>query len=224
MTTEVATLVSRTIQENRVDSACLLSQELILLLSCSGSHLWDNDAPRMCFNAAKSWFLGWYSEDGKDGHELIQPKLGNWKGRLTGVDAYLNNANYNDQDYKVVLKIETQEEDSEEYPDLYVMYNRKQGINAEVQGFEDKVTIVSQFREAGAQSWVEGSLDGSPGNNVFQQSNFDNTGLTLIIKVCYTIEDGPNPDFAMVLVYLDNDKNQLECHDPNPTLSRINWN
>lgn len=190
----------------------------------SGSHLWDSDAPSMCFNAAKSWFLGWYSEPDKDGHVLVEPKLGNWEGRLTGIDAYLNNENYNDEDYKVVLKIQTDEEESSDYPDLYVMYNRKQGINSEVQGFADKVTIVSQYREAGAQSWVEGSLDASAGSNFFRQSNFDNTGLDLIIQVCYIIEDNPYPDYAKVIVYLDNEKNKLECDDPSPSLSRLNWN
>lgn len=178
----------------------------------------------MCFNAAKSWFLGWYNEEGKNGHELILPELGNWEGRLTGIDAYLNNENYNDQKYKVVLKIETSEEESTEFPDLYVMFNRKQGVNSEVQGFPDKVNIVSQFREAGAQSWVEASLDEKPGSNIFRQPNFDNTGFDLVVQVCYVIFDNPFPDYAKVIVYLDNDKNRLECEDPNPTLSRLHWN
>ena len=47
----------------------------------------------MCFNAAKSWYTGWYTEAGKEGHEDLNhfDTPGQWwKGKLVGIDDYLN--------------------------------------------------------------------------------------------------------------------------------------
>lgn len=166
----------------------------------------------MCFNAAKSWYLGWYNDTDKQGHDLIQPMSRSWAGQLTGIDAYNKNAEYTDDLFRVVLKIETTHEQTQDFPDLYVMYNRKQGVNKEVQGFGDKVTVVSQEREAATQSWLIATLDNDDGTDTFRLPNFDGTGLDLVIKVCDLVYEHPSPDYAQVVVYLDDNEHRLECN------------
>lgn len=166
----------------------------------------------MCFNAAKSWYLGWYNDPNKQGHHLIQPTSSSWSGMLTGIDAYNNNRDYTDELHRVVLKIETANELTQQFPDLYVMYNRKQGVNKEVVGFGDKVTVVSQEQESAAQSWLVATLDNDDGTDTFRQSNFDGTGRDLVIKVCNLVYEHPSPDYAQVLVYLDDNQNRLDCN------------
>lgn len=60
----------------------------------------------MCFNAAKSYFSGWYSEPGKDGHMDFggADTAGEWwLGNLVGVDDYLNDL-FDEDQYRMVLR------------------------------------------------------------------------------------------------------------------------
>ena len=92
---------------------------------------------KMCFNAVKSWWLGWYSEPGKEGHEYLysMDKPGEfWRGKLVGIDDYLNDK-FDEKEHKVILRIG---------PVLFMMFNRKKGVNDGVQSYGDKVVIVKQ--------------------------------------------------------------------------------
>lgn len=146
-----------------------------------------------------------------------------WAGRLTGIDEYIHNKDYSDQEYKVVLKIETNNEDEDAFPDLYVMFNRKQGVNKSVQGFGDKVNIVTQANEWGTQSWLVDTLDDDDGTDTFRQSNFDDSDLDLVVKVCGLVYEHPMPDYARVLVYLDDDKQRLDCESAFPNTPVVQW-
>jgi hypothetical protein len=46
--------------------------------------LHGNGQPRMCFNAAKSWKLGWY----EDKAVIVSPSTSSWSGRLMGISDY----------------------------------------------------------------------------------------------------------------------------------------
>lgn len=180
-----------------------------------GAHLYEWDAPEMCFNGAKSWYLGWYNDDEKQGHQLVRPLEGSWSGKLTGINDYIHSSSYNDQEFKVVLKIEALHETTVDYPDFYVMFNRKEGMNKGVQGFGDMVTVVSQHKEWGAQSWLDGTLDGANGSNTFRHQNFDDSGFPLVIQVCDITFNSVTLDYATVIVYLDADGYRLSCDNVN---------
>ena len=82
----------------------------------------------MCFNAAKSWELGWYAEKSTK----IDPK-----NKITlNLDAFVDYDSVPSNEY-VLLKIGTK----------YVIYNRQKGINSETQEFQNQVTITEMARE-----------------------------------------------------------------------------
>lgn len=119
-----------------------------------GAHIYADDVPQMCFNGAKSWYFGWYS----DHHKAIDPRNGHWNGKLVGIDDYLKKQTSKNE-HTVVAKIGT----------LFVMYNRKEGINSEVAGDGDTVTIVEQAGPQ-QQSWKRAALTES--STPFRQRNW----------------------------------------------------
>ncbi|KAL7541977.1 LOW QUALITY PROTEIN: hypothetical protein ACHAXR_011398 [Thalassiosira sp. AJA248-18] len=99
-------------------------------------------AQQMCFNAAKSWFSGWYSEPGSDGHADVESHdtPGQWwAGNLVGVDDYLNGI-FDEGQHSLVLHTKG---------GLYVMFNRAKGVNSGVKAYKDEVVIVQQWGEGG---------------------------------------------------------------------------
>lgn len=91
----------------------------------------------------------------------------------------------NPEDYTVVLRIETFEEES-----LYLTYNRQKGVNSETKEFQDKVTVVRA--EGRHQSWIEAGL--SPGQK-YSRAIVDGSGRSLEIVVCDRVDEGP--DYAV---------------------------
>jgi len=166
-----------------------------------GAHVYADDSPRSCFNGAKSWWFGWYS----DRHIQVTPTSSNFLGKLLSIHDYLNDeTNANDQ--KTIIRVTGSSE-----TDLYIMYNRAEGINSEVPGYKDMVTIVEQDGDA-SQSWVKGGLSSG---QIYEQNNWNNSGRKLIIKVCDTVMG--RPDYASVIIYIQN-QNDLTC-DSNPIQS-----
>jgi len=166
-----------------------------------GAHLFANDAPRSCFNGAKSWFFGWYA----DRHIVVTPTSGSKNLKMLSIDDYLNGkANSNDQ--YTIAKV-----DGGSTQQLYVMYNRKEGVNREVQAHGDEVTIVQQKGD-NRQSWL---LAGLGDSSEWQKQNWDGKGNTLVIRVCGRIWG--EPDYARIIIYLKN-VNDLSCsNNPNPS-------
>ena len=89
-----------------------------------------DDTPLMCFNAAKSWQLGWYA----DKAVTVTPFASGFSGRLMGIADYQHPAGYN-----VLVKIETGQD-----TDYYLNFNRKKGINSGTLEGGDKVMITRQ--------------------------------------------------------------------------------
>jgi len=165
-----------------------------------GAHTYDNDTPHSCFNAAKSWQFGWYS----DRHMNVIPTSSNFQGKLISIDDYVKKkANANDQ--KSIIRVKASGE-----KDLFLIYNRAKGINADVPAHRNQVTVVEQIAD-GQPSWVKKAL--SAGDTYFV-TNWSRSGKRLIIKVCDIVTGVP--DYASVIIYLEN-QNDLRCDsDPSP--------
>jgi len=101
-------------------------------------------------------------------------------------------------DQRVVIQIKGVEE-----TDIYVMFNRAEGITASSETLGNQVTIVEQFDEDVKSKLLKSFSAGE----VFRSSNWDGgtTGHDLIIEVC-SIEYG-EPDFSRVLTYVDSESN-----------------
>ena len=55
-----------------------------------GNPLYSDNVGKMCFNSAKSWFLGWYS----DAYANFDPSSElEWKGRIIGIAEWANGKN-----------------------------------------------------------------------------------------------------------------------------------
>jgi hypothetical protein len=167
--------------------------------SCSMGNrgVWTFNAPRMCFNAAKSYFLGWYD----DRTIVVDPSVASWKGKLVGVSDYVDNkipsgAN----EYSVVLRIECVN-----HPNFYMMFNRKRGVNDQVSGGGNKVIITQEDSSNTNLSWLLHQLDPIDGSNEAEyQFLLDGSNNSLIIKVCSIVmTENSDPDYAEVIIYLE---------------------
>lgn len=155
---------------------------------------WNDAGTNYCFNAAKTWYNGWYS----DYHQVISPIAASYSSELVGI----NNVQQGDAIqgvHDVVLKIANSGE-----ADHYVHFNRREGANNEVPNFGDRVVVYTQ---GGLGSVSTKQADMGEGG-IFTKSNWANSGFTLTIKVC-SITIG-SPDLAVVLVYLAG-SNDLSC-------------
>ena len=123
----------------------------------------DQDGPFKCFNGAKSWQLGWYS----DGHESISSMPVNGKreyeGRLIGAAEYKKLELSSD---RVIVQINGHQSD------YYVSFNAQKGINSGTDEGGDEVLVHSRpigqdYREsmlvaklsAGQQYTLSGASD-----------------------------------------------------------------
>ena len=83
----------------------------------------------MCFNAAKSWQLGWYT----DRHAEFQPELGHTQVyTMVGVSEYSNSSD----SYAVIVKLS-----SSSNIGYYIGYNRRSGINSDTGEASNQVAL-----------------------------------------------------------------------------------
>jgi len=153
----------------------------------------NDDGPIMCFNGAKSWMFGWYA----DRQMTIDPMIP-WRGNLVGIDDYLKGQTTQDEHY-VVANIDN----------LYLMYNRQEGVNEGVTGNGDMVTVVEQATRY-SQSWNLAALTEDTAE--FRR---DWGGKDLVIQVCERVYG--TPDYAQVLVYRDDGPTPPSCNLPMPS-------
>lgn len=143
----------------------------------------------MCYNAPKSWVIGWYDElsDKIDLKPITSTTQ--WSGKLVGVTDYDNN---NRQQEPVLVRV-----DSTQSLDLYVNFNHATGMTSQMKMAPDKVCVYEQGGAA-ATSKIIGQL--SQGE-VFTQHNFGGSGKALTITV-NKIDLSANPGFANVNICL----------------------
>ena len=133
-----------------------------------------HDWGRMCFNAAKTFYAGWYS----DRHVTVKPELGTYKGNLVDVNsAYLGRIKKQD---KVVVRLQGTKEET-----LFFMLHRLEGITSDMEpeyipAFANRVNIVSQAFQGMASKAVAQLASGEE----YIQQNWARTGKALHIKVC----------------------------------------
>jgi hypothetical protein len=125
----------------------------------------NDEGPVMCFNPAKSWQLGWYS----DKRVAVNVNDGLFSGTLVGVDDYLSAGN---NEY-VNIMVENGSED------LFIGFNRNTGINSGTQEAPNKVTVQSQ----GGGSSNSLLLAELGSGDFYGVSNYLGTEGKLVIKV-----------------------------------------
>jgi len=169
-----------------------------------GTQSMEDGMPRACFNAAKSWWFGWYS----DRHTEVTPTSGSVILNMLSIDDYLNGQATSEDQYTISRITGTNEDD------LYVMYNRAEGINYQVAGHRDQVTIVRQNGPNRA-SWLEAGLGFETDvSSQWIKSNWDGRGRNLVVQICEKVAG--TPDYARVIVYLQG-LNDVSCGEINPS-------
>ena len=132
----------------------------------------------MCFNAAKSWQLGWYDDKSSE----VKPEDGAFTGDLSAFVDYKNVPTGGN----VLIKVGTK----------YLIFNKAKGINAETQEFANAITITDMPRD-GDFSDAVGSL-GSNGATY----RFGHSGSTAIIELCSTQNTG-GVETAKISIYME---------------------
>lgn len=166
----------------------------------------EDYGPRMCFNAAKSWQLGWY----ENRHKTVHPLDGASSAKLVGVNDFKQTTS----EHVVVLKIHASKPLFDPWGDgeseaLYLMYNRQEGMNDGTQEAKNKVTVVkSSLRESELLAILGQNME-------YRINNFEGTGNDLVIKVGF-IFNGRYPDYAMVDVFVDKScQSDNDCQNGN---------
>jgi hypothetical protein len=137
----------------------------------------------MCFNAAKSWKLGWYDDRALEiTDEMLQGD--GFNGKLA---AFVDYDKVPEGEY-VLLKVGTK----------YLIFNEQKGINSETQEFANTVSITDAPTLNDSSDAVAALGQGG------QTYEFSNTnGDDVTIKIC-SIETQNGIDFATVSIYLSN--------------------
>jgi hypothetical protein len=139
-----------------------------------GGETGEKSDGQKCFNAAKTYYLGWFL----DYHSQVTPTNSAFDGTLVGVNDAGNDEISSDQ--YVTIQISDAGE-----TDLFLMYNRVEGVHKFLENiyYEDKVVVVEQSEEA-EQSWVIAVLDQG---ETYTQKNWAGSGNSLEIKVRWTL-------------------------------------
>ena len=145
----------------------------------------DND--KKCFNAVKSWDLGWYA----GGHKIVDPFQKSFDGQIIGI------ANYDQREGKyVIIKIEGHDDGN----DYYVAFNRKVGMNKGSSQHGQKVIITSKesSKRIDLLSYKEASLSSG---EFYAIEKFGGSKFTLVIEI-NDISLGSSPAYADISISL----------------------
>jgi len=161
----------------------------------------DVNFGKMCFNAAKTWATGWYS----DRHATVNPTSNSYVGSVVDINTVVNNHARNAD--HVVVKVADKDE-----ANLYFMLHRLEGITSDMKEeyIETHANGINIIRHAytGMPSSKIGHL---VSGDEFVKENWSNTGKDLYIKVCSIAPDSAAGG-AKVLVYL-NGTRKPSCND-----------
>ena len=131
----------------------------------------SNDAPEMCFNAAKSWQLGWYGEKSITFLPQADQKY-EYFGTIGSIVDFVDN------DEDVLIRIHQPSATL----DYYLFYNAAKGFNKSTMAWRDKVLITSKDRrsEANPSTLVAAMMTGDS----FVLKNFNKQdGETLTVRI-----------------------------------------
>jgi len=162
-----------------------------------------------CFNGAKTYYFGWFSEHQSDvflsSSNILAPFT------LVGVEAIRNDIIQ--KNHLVVVRVHADEFLKE---DLFIMFNRKEGANIEVPQDGNRVVIVSQapgvtnFGSYHKSLWAGSLTEGEKYTEKYTED-----GTNLIIKVC-SIDLAIIGGQAAILIGLSNTDTDLDCEQTPP--------
>lgn len=158
----------------------------------------QDDGPRMCFNGAKLWQFGWFSNR----HKSIDASSGGYTGELRSM---LDNPDIDGP--PVVIKVDNGNED------YFITFNRKAGFNSGTVEAGNQVTVT---KAGNGNSYQESDLlaklgnGGSFGEGPFsvQVNDIDLDNNSALVEVCY---DGncdsscPDPNEKRIVVKINTD-------------------
>ncbi len=107
---------------------------------------WTDAGAKMCFNAAKLWYTGWFS----DLHYTSKPENYAFSSSLIGINES-NNRKFLVNDEKTIVRFES--DGNNRNPPLFMVYNHKIGANKQVVGDKNKVVITEQSGMGGQSEW-----------------------------------------------------------------------
>ena len=146
---------------------------------------------KKCFNAVKSWDLGWYAE----GHYIVDPFLNSFDGQIVGL------ANFDQREERyVILKIVGHNDEK----DYYVAFNRRDGMNEGSTQHKDRVIITSKKSsdKVGFLSYKEVALYSG---EFYTIEKFGGDSSTLFIEVKDISQDS-SPAYADISIFLRDDQ------------------
>jgi hypothetical protein len=142
-----------------------------------------DEGPAMCFNPAKSWQLGWYSDKRTTVNQLND---GAFATTLVGIDDYQSAGNT-----FVNVKVENG------ITDLFIGFNRQKGINSGTKEAANKVTIQTQGSGFSPSSLVAELAE----NEEYTIQNYQNSGIDAVVKVG-SIDIASTPSTATIDIFL----------------------
>ena len=139
----------------------------------------QDDGPRMCFNGAKLWQFGWFSNR----HKSISASSGGYTGELRSM---LDNPDIDGP--PVIIKVDNGNED------YFITFNRKAGFNSGTVEAGNQVTVT---KAGNGNNYVESNLVAKLGNG----GSFENTeGINFSVQVN---DIDLNENYALVKVCFD---------------------
>jgi hypothetical protein len=147
---------------------------------------YNEDSTKMCFNPAKSWQLGWYSERRI---ELDMKTRSLFSGKVIGLKDY---DSLNTGGKYVNIKIR------DGSVGFFLGYNNARGINSDTREGQNRVTIHSQKGSGYSRSDLLADLAQFEEYRIVDYKD----GVDLIVKV-NEIDPTAIPSFAQVDIYLD---------------------
>jgi len=169
----------------------------------------DHEFPKMCFNGVKSSLLGWYDNM----NEVIDFGTCDktWSGNLVGVADYAS-ASGNKQ--IVVAEIESGDNSNRATNNYYILYNRQDGINNDVQLFANEITITRGHIKRDGKINLNDKyeiadsvhLSSLAVGETYSVEDYRGSGVALIIKFCEEVI--ASPSYARVVAYIDSGNDQ----------------
>jgi len=102
----------------------------------------SDDSPKKCFNAAKSWQLGWY-ENQQESYDPLEYPGQTTTFVMNGINEYSTDATSSTSGDKLVgLRLENIESNAQ--LDYYIGYNRATGPNSQTSEAQNRIVIVQK--------------------------------------------------------------------------------
>ncbi len=157
---------------------------LVTINKKMGNPLYSDDKGKMCWNAAKSWQVGWY-----DSNKFTFNQQKYWRGRIVGIADFDDNPS----NHPVIIKLETGTTN-----DLFIAFNRAGGVNSDNREADDEVTIVEAGKDGESYSLSRLKAHLVQGEN-YQVSNWRGSGKTLTITAEH-INITAAPGYALISI------------------------